>query len=212
VVRQAVARYYPSPGSRIRCSRARIRIAAAVAITGSAAPGDFVLAPELPLFAADATRMPEKSTPTSAPLFLTPDPRTPAAVRELLVEADGCLKAGFLTGGTACAQRAIQALLQHEGADGASYEARLHALSKKYPSVPQSLFALCIRLGDSPAKDQPALDVERLKVLTVALKIMLYEIYVLGPDRTDRLKYLQQMVEACEAGGHGRQTVVAFPS
>jgi hypothetical protein len=152
-----------------------------------------------------------KANSTPAPAFLTIDPRAPGAVRELLVEADGCVKAGFMTGGTVCAQRAIQTLLQHEGAEGGTYEARLHALSQKYPSVPQSLFALCIRLGE-PGKEHPALDVDRLKVLTVALKIMLYEIYVLGPDRADRLKYLQQMLEAVEPGGHGRSTVVAFPN
>jgi hypothetical protein len=161
--------------------------------------------------------MPEAKTNaapnSSSPAFLTIDPRAPSGVRELIVEADGCLKAGFLTGGTVCAQKAIQTLLQLEGAEGASYEARLHALSQKYPSVPQSLFALCIRLGDSPSKDHPALDVERLKVLTVALKIMLYEIYVLGPDRAERLKYLQQMLEAVEPGGSARaSTVVAFPN
>ena len=146
------------------------------------------------------------------PVFLTVDNRAPAAVRELLIEADGCLKAGFLTGGTVCAQRAIQTLLQHEAAEGGSYEARLHALSQKFPSVPQSLFALCIRLGENASKDHPSLDVERLKVLTVALKIMLYEIYVLGPDRVERLKYLQQMVEACESGAQQKSTVVAFPN
>ncbi len=110
--------------------------------------------------------MPEAHHSTSAagPAFLTVDNRAPAAVRELIIEADGCLKAGFLTGGTVCAQRAIQTLLQHESAEGASYEARLHALSQKYPSVPQSLFALCIRLGESPSKEHPALDVERLSV------------------------------------------------
>jgi hypothetical protein len=157
--------------------------------------------------------MPDAHHNTSSPAFLTVDTRAPAAVRELISEADGCLKAGFLTGGTVCAQKAIQTLLQHESAEGASYEARLHALSQKFPSVPQSLFALCIRLGESPSKDHPALDVERLKVRTVALKIMLYEIYVLGPDRVERLKYLQQMVEACEAGAHGQKsTVVAFPN
>ena len=146
------------------------------------------------------------------PAFLNLDPRVPAAVRELLVEADGCLKAGFLTGGTVCAQRAIQTLLAEEGSEGASYEARLHALSQKFPSVPQSLFALCIRLGEPPSKDHPSLDAERLKVLTVALKIMLYEIYVLGPDRVERLKYLQGLLEACESGSHGQKsTVVAFP-
>jgi hypothetical protein len=148
----------------------------------------------------------DKSTNTPSHPFLNVDSRVPAAVRELLFEADGCLKAGFLTGGTVCAQRAIQTLLQHENADGASYEARLHALSQKFPSVPQSLFALCSRLGEPP-KDHPALDADRLKVLTVALKIMLYEIFVLGPDRAERLKYLQQMVEACEAGSHGRHAV-----
>jgi hypothetical protein len=149
----------------------------------------------------------------SSPVFLTVDPRVPAAVRELIVESEGCLKAGFLTGGTVCAQRAIQTLLAHESAEGASYEAKLHALSQKYPPVPQSLFALCIRLGDPPAKEHRPLDVERLKVLTVALKIMLYEIYVLGPDRVERLKYLQQILEKCEAGPQGQKsTVVAFPS
>ena len=159
--------------------------------------------------------MPEAkaNTASTAPAFLTIDPRAPGAVRDLLIEADGCMKAGFMTGGTVCAQRAIQTLLQHEGAEGASYEARLHALSQKYPSVPQSLFALCIRLGDTPGKEQPSLDIERLKVLTVALKIMLYEIYVLGPDRAERLRYLQQMLESVEPGGHGRgSTVVAFPN
>jgi hypothetical protein len=145
------------------------------------------------------------------PAFLNVDPRVPPGVRELLVEADGCLKAGFLTGGTVCAQKAVQTLLTHEAAEGASYEARLHALSQKFPSVPQSLFALCIRLGDSPSRDHPALDGDKLKVLTVALKIMLYEIYVLGPDRVERLKYLQQLLESCEPGAHGKpSTVVAF--
>lgn len=152
------------------------------------------------------------AAPLHAPAFLTIDPRAPGGVRELLVEADGCVQAGFLTGGTVCAQRAIQTLLSHEGAEGASYEARLHALSQKYPSVPQSLFALCIRLGESPSKDHPALDVERLKVLMVALKIMLYEIYVLGPDRAERLRYLQQMLEAVELGQNRGPTVVAFPN
>ena len=129
-----------------------------------------------------------------------------------MLEADGCLKAGFLTGGTVCAQRAIQALIQHESVDGSSHEAKLHALGKKYPSVPQSLFALCIRLGDSSGKDHSALDADRLKVLAVALKIMLYEIYVLGPDRADRMKYLQQMVEACDAGAHSGRTPAAVAS
>src|SRR5262249_9769668 len=148
---------------------------------------------------------------SSSQAFLTIDNRVPAVVRELLAEADGCLKAGFLTGGTVCAQRAIQALLQHEGAEGGSYEARLHALSNKYPAVPQSLFALCIRLGESTSKDHPTLDGDRLNVLAVALKIMLYEIYVLRPDRADRLKYPPGLLASCGAGSYPKAPVVALP-
>ena len=150
----------------------------------------------------------------NAPTFLTLDPRVPATVRELINEADGCLKAGFMTGGTVCAQKAIQTLLAHESADAGSFEARLHALSQKFPSVPQSLFALCTRLGgDAPSKEHSPLDGDRLKVLTAALKIMLYEIYVLGPDRADRLKYLQGLLEKVESSTHGsKSSVVAFPS
>jgi hypothetical protein len=152
--------------------------------------------------------MPDAHHNTTTQAFLNIDHRAPAAIRELLIEAEGCLKAGFLTGGTVCAQRAVQALLHHEAADGPSFEARLHALSQKYASVPQSLFALCVRLGESAGKDQ-TLDRERLTVLMVALKIMLFEIYVLGPDRAERLKYLQHLVEACEPGGHGNKPLVA---
>jgi hypothetical protein len=157
--------------------------------------------------------MPDTNQAT-AHQFLTLDPRVPAAVRELINEADGCLKAGFMTGGTVCAQKAIHTLLANESADAGSFEARLHALSQKFPSVPQSLFALCTRLGgETPSKDHSALDGDRLKVLTAALKIMLYEIYVLGPDRAERLKYLQALLEKVESSAHSsKSSVVAFPS
>jgi hypothetical protein len=75
------------------------------------------------------------NTAQQSPAFLIIDQRAPASVRELILEADGCVKAGFLTGGTVCAQRAIALLMEHEGAQGATYEARLHALSQKFPSV-----------------------------------------------------------------------------
>jgi hypothetical protein len=159
---------------------------------------------------------PHTTSSIPTPAFLSVDNRVPSVLRELVQEADGCQTMNFLTGGTVCAQRAIHTLLAVEGAEGSSYEARLHSLSQKYPSVPQALFALCIRLGESPVRggEQPRLDAERLNLLTVALKIMLYEIYVLGPDRADRLKYLQQLLEASEASaGSGRpSTVVAFPN
>ena len=45
------------------------------------------------------------------PAFLATDDYVPGAFRDLLSEADGCMQKGFLTGGTACARRALDLLL-----------------------------------------------------------------------------------------------------
>src|SRR5688500_8154371 len=114
----------------------------------------------------------------AVPNFFTIDSRVPGALRDLLAEADGCLKMGFLLGGTVCAQRAIQSVMSLEGVTGANEDARLRALSDKYPGVPKVLFAVCARFREATATDQTPLDKERLNLLMVTLKFMLYEIYV----------------------------------
>src|ERR671913_8467 len=84
------------------------------------------------------TKANEPGKPAAA-VFLIPDERIPASVRELLLEADGCVAGGYFTGGTACAQRAVDALLKVEKADGATHEARVRALADKTPALPALL-------------------------------------------------------------------------
>ena len=136
--------------------------------------------------------------PSAAPAFLALDTRVPATLRDLLVEADGCLKSGFLTGATACAQRAVQALLKLEDADGGSFQARLRSLSDKYPAVAQVLFAVLMHFGDETVPDESKLDAHRLQLLMVTLKAVMYEIYVLGPERTERIQYVRRLLESLE--------------
>jgi hypothetical protein len=135
---------------------------------------------------------------SAAPAFLALDTRVPATLRDLLVEADGCLKSGFLTGATACAQRAVQTLLKLEDADGGSFQARLRSLSDKYPAVAQVLFAVLMHFGDETVPDESKLDAHRLQLLTVTLKAVMYEIYVLGPERTERIQYVRRLLESLE--------------
>lgn len=135
---------------------------------------------------------------SGAPAFLALDTRVPATLRDLLVEADGCLKSGFLTGATACAQRAVQTLLKLEDADGGSFQARLRSLSDKYPAVAQVLFAVLMHFGDETVPDESKLDAHRLQLLTVTLKAVMYEIYVLGPERTERIQYVRRLLESLE--------------
>jgi hypothetical protein len=136
--------------------------------------------------------------PSAAPAFLALDTRVPATLRDLLVEADGCLKSGFLTGATACSQRAVQTLLKLEDADGGSFQARLRSLSDKYPAVAQVLFAVLMHFGDETVPDESKLDAHRLQLLMVTLKAVMYEIYVLGPERTERIQYVRRLLESLE--------------
>jgi hypothetical protein len=130
---------------------------------------------------------------TSAePRFLTVDARVPAAIRQLLDEADGCLNMSFSTGGTACARRAVQQLLAQENADGDDYAASLIAFSEKHPAVAPALLQILQVLGDGDAP----LPADSLRALIVTIKAVVYEVYVLGAERIERLMYVHQLVES----------------
>jgi hypothetical protein len=133
------------------------------------------------------------STPgANAPRFLEVDERVPPTLRKLLDEADGCLDMAFATGGTACARSAIRTIVQMEHADAADYATSLLTLSEKHPAVAPALFQILAMLG---AGDDP-LTPDALRALIVAVKAIVYEIYVLGAERVERLMYVHQLVEA----------------
>ena len=158
------------------------------------------------------TTKPDAVSATAVPNFLNVDSRVPGALRDLLAEADGCLKMGFLLGGTVCAQRAIQSVLTLEEVTGANDDARLRGLSDKYPGVPKVLFAVCVRFRDAAAGDQTPLDKERLNLLMVTLKFMLYEIYVIARERKESLEHLQKILERLDGENAVAQSsaVLAF--
>lgn len=152
------------------------------------------------------TTKPEAVPAAAVPHFLNIDGRVPGALRDLLAEADGCLKMGFLLGGTVCAQRAIQTLLSIENVAGANDDARLRGLSDKYPSVPKVLFAVCARFRE--ATETP-LDKDRLNLLMVTLKLMFHEIFVISRQRTEALEYLQGILERLDGeNGVGQSSAV----
>ena len=139
-----------------------------------------------------------KSDVSGSPAFLTPDSRVPGPIRDLVGEAEGCVKNAYLTGGTACVQRAIQMLLTAEKADGADVEARIKSLAEKHAGLPQVLTAVLQRFGDATSRDGAKLSASGLNVLIVTLKALLYEIYVLGPERMERIDYVRKALDSLE--------------
>ena len=139
----------------------------------------------------NASAVPASDT-SAEPRFLTVDPRVPESIRQLLEEADGCLNMSFATGGTACARRAVQMILTTEQVDGDEYAANLIALSEKHPAVAPALLQILQVLGDGEAPLTP----DSLRALIVTIKAVLYEVYVLGAERIERLMYVHQLVES----------------
>lgn len=154
----------------------------------------------------------DDATSFGSPAFLTVEGRVPSILRDLLVEADGCAKNNYLTGGTACAQRAIQALLTIEKAEGADIQARVRGLSEKYPAVPQMLTQVLLQFGDAASRDGAKLNAQGLTLLTVTLKAIAYEIYVLGPERAERLQYVRQIFDSIERKGGDRRAPAPAPA
>ncbi len=154
--------------------------------------------------------MTKTDTSADGPAFLTIDARVPAPIRDLIGEAEGCVRNAFLTGGTACAQRAIQTLLTTERVDGPDTEARLRALIEKHPGVPQVLTTVLLRFDDATSRERAKLSAASLHVLVVTLKALLYEIYVLGPERVQRLDYVRKAIDGLERKGADKK--IAAPA
>jgi hypothetical protein len=132
------------------------------------------------------------SASAARPRFLEVDERVPPVVKKLLDEADGCLQNSFTTGGSACARQAIRTIVQLEHADATDYATSLLTLSEKHPAVPPALFQILAMLGTGDEQLTP----DALRALVVAVKAIVYEIYVLGAERVERLMYVHQLVEA----------------
>ena len=84
------------------------------------------------------------SQPTS---FFTLDNRIPRIIRELITEAEGCLKMNFLTGASACMRKTIYELLVKEKTEGTDYESKIKSLKKKYTTIDPIYFdilAVCV--------------------------------------------------------------------
>ena len=149
----------------------------------------------------------EYTEATSEPSFLAPHPKVPVAIRDVLVEADGCIRNGFLTGGTACARRAAEMFLTAAKAEGETYEARLEWVHKTH-GVPQMLTMIVAQCGNPTVRDA-RLSARTLELFVAAIRAVLYELYVLGPERTERLQHIRRLMSLVERPATPTDVVVA---
>jgi hypothetical protein len=56
------------------------------------------------------------------------------------------------------------------------------------------LTSILVQCGGASAKENATLSVEVLQLFIVTMKAVVYELYVVGPDRTNRLQYVSSLV------------------
>ena len=130
------------------------------------------------------------SVPTS---FFVLDERVPRVLRELLTEAEGCLKSNFLTGASACARKIVYELGILSQATGDNYDERIKSLKLVHPEVEPTFFdtLLTIQQVTSTKVHEGSYDgweAKHLRIILAALAEVLNEIYVVPALKEDRRK------------------------
>jgi hypothetical protein len=150
------------------------------------------------------------SVPSS---FFVIDKRVPKELRELMTEAEGCLKSNFLTGASACARKIVYELALKWNAEGDHYEHRIKSLKAKLPTVDPTYFdtLLTIQEVTSDKVHEASFDGwdgKHLKVILASLAEILHEIYVepaVREARRQAIIALKTEVFGGEQGGHAQE-------
>lgn len=142
------------------------------------------------------------SQPTS---FFVVDSRIPRILRELITEAEGCLKMNYLTGASACMRKAIYELLVIEKAEGDDYESRIKSLKQKHKDTDPSLFDILAHIQQMTSdkiheQSWDEWDSLNLKLIIGTLKTVLYDVYVIPQVRKESSIKIQELLSDVKRG------------
>ena len=132
--------------------------------------------------------------------FFVLDRRIPKILRELMTEADGCLKGNFLTGASACARKIIYELAHRNNLTDGNYDDRIRALKDKHSDIDETYFdsLLSIQKATSSIVHENSYDgweAKHVRLILSSLRQILRELYVEPALRADRRKEILQLQE-----------------
>lgn len=128
------------------------------------------------------------SVPTS---FFPLNDHIPKALREIMTEAEGCLKSNFLTGASACARKLVYETAVLEKAEGTDYESRLKSLKTKRPDIDSEYFDTLLTIQEVTKnkvheESYGGWGEKALRLILSTLYEILNALYVLPKTRIDR--------------------------
>lgn len=137
------------------------------------------------------------SVPTT---FFVLDDRIPHILRELISEAEGCMKMNYLTGASACIRKSIYELLILEEMTADNYDEKIKSLKKKYSDSDPSLFDILGHIQQMTSdkiheQSWDKWDSKYLKLIIETLKTVLFDIYVMPKIKKERSNFIQKLRE-----------------
>lgn len=128
------------------------------------------------------------------------DNRIPQIIRELITEADGCLKMNYLTGASACIRKAIYEMTVIEKAEGEDYEKRIKFLKKNHPEVDPSHFDILAHIKDMTSdkvheQSWDKWNSKALRLIIETLRTILDEMYVSPKVKAEKKKAIEGLLE-----------------
>lgn len=137
------------------------------------------------------------SVPTS---FFVLDDRIPRVLRELISEAEGCLKSNFLTGASACARKLIYELARLEKAEGPDYESRLKSLKAVRTDVEPEFFDTLLTLQQVTSdkvheQSYDGWESKHLRLILATIVEILNAMYVIPKLRKEKRKAILELRE-----------------
>ena len=128
------------------------------------------------------------------------DDRIPKIIRDLISEAEGCLKMNFLTGASGCTRKAIYEFVSYENADGKDYQSRIKSLKAKYPQVDSQFFDILSHIQGMTSdkmheKSWEKWDSESTRLFIRTIKEILKSIYVVPDDQKKTKSKIDKMYQ-----------------
>ena len=135
------------------------------------------------------------SVPTS---FFVLDTRIPKILRELLTEAEGCLKSNYLTGASVCARKVIYELGALQKATGETYEDRIKSLKEINEDIDSTYFDTLLTIQQVTStkvheKSYDGWEAKHLRLILSSILEILDEIYVVPAVRGDKRKAILEL-------------------
>ncbi|MDA0901969.1 MAG: hypothetical protein O3B09_00975, partial [Proteobacteria bacterium] len=139
--------------------------------------------------------------PTS---FCVIDQNIPKKLRNLIEEAEKCVKSNCLTGASACIRKAIYQFISDENLEGKRFEEKIKSLKSKHPNLDDSYIHILSAMrgitSDQVHEDSyQDFDNQHAKTYIELLKEIFREVYVVPKERKDKNSKIQQMFNSAKS-------------